>query len=285
MTISFRSAATALVALSLSAPLAAQDAETPNLDQVLAVVNGTEITLGHVAVAKASLPNEYRSYPSDVLFPGILDQLIQQTALAQSHTGDLPKRVKLAIENETRSLTAGEVVESVLAAPIDDAKVQEAYDTFAAGSEGEEFRASHILVETEEEALAIIADLEGGADFAETAKEKSTGPSGSNGGDLGWFGAGQMVPAFEAATMALAPGEISAPVETQFGFHVILLADKRDSAAPSLEEVRDDIEIDLRREAVRVHIEALMKTVDVDRSGTENVDPSVLDQIDLTKLP
>ena len=108
----FLSAAVVALSLSFAGPGLAQDDTTPDLSTVLAVVNGVQITLGHVAVAKATLPDQYQQLPAEVLFPGILDQLISQTALLQSFDGEKPARVRLALENEERSLVAGEVVES-----------------------------------------------------------------------------------------------------------------------------------------------------------------------------
>ena len=112
----------------------------------------------------------------------------------------------------------------------------------------EEIKARHILVEAEDTAKAIIEELKGGADFVELAKEKSTGPSGPNGGDLGWFTADVMVPEFSQAAMELKPGEITlAPVKTQFGYHVILVEDRRQQTPPSFEEMKDQLTQDMPR--------------------------------------
>jgi peptidyl-prolyl cis-trans isomerase C len=245
----------ALVCL-MALPVTAQDA--PTADTVIATVDGTEITLGHMIVARASLAGQYSDYPDDELFDGILDQLIQQTLLAQSVTTDLPDRVTLSLENERRSLIAGEAVESALTAALNEAAIKELYDAnYANADAGEEFDASHILVETEEEAIAVKAMLDDGADFAETAKEKSTGPSGPGGGSLGWFGTGAMVPAFEAAAVALEVGAVSDPVQTQFGWHVILREDTRDSAPPPLDSVRDVLKQQIAQKKLQKFIDDL----------------------------
>jgi peptidyl-prolyl cis-trans isomerase C len=268
-------AASAILAL----PLAAQ--EEPSLETVVATVNGTEITLGHLIVARASLPEQYQQLPDEVLFTGLLDQLVQQTALADSFDGTLPPRVTLSLENETRSLTAGEVIEGVMAEPVDEAALQAAYEEQYTNAEAEtEYNASHILVETQEEAQAIREELEGGADFAALARDKSTGPSGPGGGSLGWFGAGMMVPTFEQAVMALEPGAVSDPVETQFGWHVIKLNETRQSEAPTLDEVREELETQIRQTKVQEAIEGVTAEADVDRSGAEGIDPSVLRNLD-----
>lgn len=263
------------LAAAVALPVAAQD--EPGVDTVVATVNDTEITLGHMMVARATLPQQYQQLPDEVLFKGILDQLVQQTALADSFTGELPPRVTLSIENETRSLTAGEAVEGIMAEAVSEEELQAAYDAQYKDAEpGQEFNASHILVETEEEAKAIKEELDGGADFAEVAREKSTGPSGPGGGSLGWFGPGMMVPEFEEAVAGMEAGAVSDPVETQFGWHVIKLNETRTTDAPELADVREELETQVRQTKVQEAIEGLTEEADVDRSGAEGIDPSIL---------
>ena len=267
------------LAAAVALPVAAQD--EPGLDTVVATVNDTEITLGHMIVARASLPQQYQQLPEDVLFKGLLDQLVQQTALADSFTGELPPRVTLSLENETRSLTAGEAIEGVMAEDVSDEELQAAYDAQYSDAEPEpEFNASHILVETKDEADAIKAELDGGADFAELAKEKSTGPSGPGGGSLGWFGPGMMVPEFEEAVAGMEAGGVSEPVETQFGWHVIKLNETRTGEAPVLEDVREELETQVRQTKVQEAIESLTEAAEVDRSAAEGIDPTVLKNIE-----
>ena len=267
------------LAAAVALPVTAQD--EPSVDTVVATVNDTEITLGHMLVARASLPQQYQQLPDDVLFQGILDQLVQQTALADSFTGELPPRVTLSIENETRSLTAGEAIEGVMAEDVSDEELQAAYDAQFKDAEPEkEFNASHILVETKEEADAIKVELDGGADFAEVAKEKSTGPSGPGGGSLGWFGPGMMVPEFEEAVAGMEAGGVSEPVETQFGWHVIKLNETRTGEAPALEDVREELETQVRQTKVQEAIESLTEAAEVDRSAAEGIDPTVLKNIE-----
>lgn len=271
--------AASAISTALALPLAAQD--EPGVDTVVATVNGTEITIGHMIIARAGLPEQYRQLPDEVLFNGILDQLVQQTALADTHQGDLPPRVTLSLENETRSLTAAEVIESNMGESVDDAAIQAAYDeTYASAEPQQEFNASHILVETEEEAQAIKEELDKGADFAEVAREKSTGPSGPSGGSLGWFGKGMMVPAFENAVAEMEPGTVSGPVQTQFGWHVIKLNELRDSEAPALEDVREELEMQIRQTRVQEMIERTTEAAEVDRSGAEGMDPSILKNVE-----
>ena len=172
---------------------------------------------------------------------------------------------------------AGEVIEQVMGIPVDDAALQAAYDEqYATQEAGDEYNASHILVETEEEAQVIKDALDDGADFAEMAREKSTGPSGPGGGSLGWFGAGMMVPTFEAAVIDMEPGAVSAPVQTQFGWHVIKLNETRKTEAPSLDSVREELELQLRQTRVQSRIEEITEAADVSRTAAEAIDPALL---------
>jgi peptidyl-prolyl cis-trans isomerase C len=271
--------ATLGLAVTLAMPAQAQDANT-----VVATVNGKDITIGHMILARTTLPEQYQQLPDDVLFEGILKQLVEQSLLADSFTGDLPKRISISLENEKRSLIAGERVEAVLTVALTDEAIQAAYDSkFADAEPTQEYNASHILVETEEEALALKSELDAGADFASAAKEKSTGPSASNGGALGWFGKGAMVPSFEAAVADLDVGAVSTPVKTQFGWHVIILNETRNASAPTLAEVRPELEDALRESALSNAIELLREKADVDQSGAEGINPSVLSDLSVVE--
>jgi peptidyl-prolyl cis-trans isomerase C len=160
--------------------------------------------------------------------------------------------------------------------------IEKAYqDTYLTGAKGQEYNASHILVESKEEAEAIALQLRGGAEFAEMAREKSTGPSGPNGGALGWFSAGMMVAPFQTAVESLKPGEVSGPVETQFGWHVIKLNETRIQEAPDLAEVRGEIEVKLQQEAVEAKVDSLVSSAKVTRTNKADVDASVLSKIEL----
>jgi len=269
-----------VVAASLALPATAQDSVTA--DTVVATVNGTDITVGNMIIARASLPEQYQQLPPEVLFKGILDQLVQQTALSQSFEGDVPARIETALENERRQLIAGEVIETAMAAEISEEDLQTAYDEeYGSAEPTPEFNASHILVETEEEAQAIKEEIEGGADFAEVAKEKSTGPSGPGGGTLGWFSPGMMVPEFETAVADMEVGAVSDPIQTQFGWHVIKLDDKREKDAPALADVQQELELQIRQIKAQSMIEEMTAAATVDRSAAEGVDPSVLTNLGL----
>ena len=247
----------AILAVGMAVPVFAEEVTA---DKVVATVNGTDITLGEMIAAAETLPDQYKNLPDDVLYDGILQQLIQQTALSQSLEGTPPKRIDFAVTNERRTLRAGTVIDRIVEKAVTDEAIQAAYkEKYANAEPSKEFNASHILVETREEAEAIRKELEDGADFAELAKEKSTGPSGPNGGSLGWFGPDMMVKPFEDAVVDMEPGQVSEPVETQFGWHVIKLNETRLKDAPKLDDVREELKAQLERDAVENAVEGAVR--------------------------
>jgi len=139
-----------------------------------------------------------------------------------------------------------------------DSEIKARYDQNYAGKSTTEYKARHILVKDEAKAKELIAKLDEGADFAKLAKENSTGPTGKNGGDLGWFDASQMVKPFADAVKTLQKGHYSkTPVKTQFGWHVILLEDTRETPPPSLETVKAKISTKLQQEALANYMKGL----------------------------
>ena len=269
-------------ALSLGTMAVAEDA--PTIDTVVATVNSHNITLGHMLLVLGELPQQYRQLPPKVLFQGILDQLIHQTLLMQSMKGEPPNRVQYRVENELRSLMASEAVQGVIADAVSEEAIKKAYDEkYGKAEPATEYHAAHILVKAEGDALSIIKELEGGADFATLAKKHSTGPSGKSGGDLGWFGTGRMVPEFENAVVALEVGALSAPVKTDFGWHVIKLLETRIAKAPELDAVRAQITQDLQNKFVEERIEALKKAAKIDQDGAKALDPTILGTMKLVE--
>jgi len=265
-------------AFGLAAPAFAE----LNANTVVATVNGEDITVGNMIVARAKLPAQYQSLPDDLLFKALLDQLIQQTVLKQQLHGDIPEYVRLSVEHEQRSLLASDVIEAVMEGAQTEDAIRDAYDArYSSDDGGDEFNASHILLESEEAALEIKSQLDEGADFTALAKESSTGPSGPNGGALGWFENGRMVPEFEAAISDMRSGEVSGPVQTQFGWHIIKLNDRRKLEAPEYEDVRDEIAQELAQQAVEDRISQLTATATINRPEIENLEPSVLRDMSL----
>lgn len=273
-------AAAFAAAMAITPAAQAQDKADPN--EVLATVNGTEITLGHVIAVRADLPRQYDQFPPALLFQGILDQLIQQTLLQQSFEGDLSLQSQILLENEERAVTAGEVIAKVMEGGIDEDELKAAYEEQYPDETGEtEYRASHILVETEEEAQNLVTELEEGADFAALAREHSTGPSASSGGDLGWFGEGDMVQPFFEAVAALEPGGVSEPVKTQFGWHVVTLAETRAKERPDFETVREELASQVREKMLSAHVEKLSENAQIDRADTSDFDPEAINDTSL----
>ena len=271
-----------LAAIILGAVTASAVQAEPSADTVVASVNGTEITVGHMILVREGLPEQYRNLPNEQLFDGILEQLIQQTLLADL-IGDTDSReIRLTLENDRRLMKASQAVEELSAQAIGEDEIAASYDArYADADMGMEYDASHILVETEEAAVNLIDKLQAGADFVELAKEFSTGPSGPGGGALGWFGLGMMVPPFEAAIVAMEKGAISSPVKTDFGWHVIKLNDTRAISAPALGEVRSEIIAELQRTAIEGQIEELRQQATINRTPVDDIGVAVISQSEL----
>ena len=242
-------------------------------DVVVATVNGEEIKMGHVVMVYDTLPQQYKSLPAEQVFQGIVEQIIQQTVLAQAAANPNSKYIEFAVDNERRILTASQMIDEITTEATSEDKLQAYYDArYQSVDLGREYNASHILVESEEEAKDLIFKLSDGADFAALAQEFSTGPSGPNGGALGWFGQGRMVAPFEQAVMSLTVGEVSPlPVQTQFGWHVIILNDMRAVQAPAFEEVSGEIAAELQRVAIEERVKVM-----VDGAAVVRVDQSTL---------
>ena len=252
-------AASAVISTTmLVAPLAAMAQERIAVGSV----NGSTIYLDEIMAVAQSLPAEYREAGLPNLYSQLVDEVANSRLAAEAGRSEgldgdenIAKAMKLAAD---RVLAEAYITQKV-SAQISDEAIQSAYDTFVADSASrEQVTASHILVETEDEAKAIIEQLNDGADFAQLARDKSTGPSGPNGGSLGAFGRGQMVPAFEAAAFAMPVGSYSAdPVQTQFGWHVIQVSDKGVEPAPSLNQMREQITANLSRQSFARVVESL----------------------------
>lgn len=281
--ISFSRIAFVLAAgLAFSAPALAQD--DISRDTVLARVNGAEITLGHVIAAREALPEQFRALPADALFQPLIEQLIEQTALMQISEDGLTARERIILENERRAFVANATLTRVAEAAVTDELIDEAYASFVEEFNEQEpvteFNASHIIVETEEEALALLEQLEGGADFADLAREHSQDGAAANGGNLGWFGPGVMIPEFEEAVEAMAVGDFTGPLETRFGWHLVLLNDMRDSQAPSLDEIREPLVQTLQREAAEAELARATEAATIERNY-EGLDLDILNRAEL----
>ena len=232
-------------------------------------VNGTPMYLDEVMQLTEQLPDEYRRQPLESYYPNLVAE-IANTKLGAKAATDANLQDNELVQDAIRIATERILAEAYFATEmrkmVTDEEVQAAYDRFIADSDSrEEISARHILVNEKEEAVDLIAKLNDGADFATLAQEFSTGPSGPKGGDLGYFGRGQMVPDFETAAFGLEIGTFtSQPVQTQFGWHVIKLEDKRTQPAPTLEEMRSQIGQGLSQQALARLIEELRKDAEID---------------------
>ena len=268
----------AAVAAIMSTPAQAQDVTA---DTVVATVGDTEITLGEVILARAALPQQYAQFPVGILFGGLIDQLVQQQLLADALEETTPQ-IEYTLRNERRAMMSAEVVNQITENEISQEDIVAAYEArFAEAEDIPEFRASHLLVDTQEEAAAAKARIDEGAEFADVARDVSTGPTGSNGGDLGWFGAGAMVPEFENQITALEVGGVSDPFETQFGWHVAKLDETRMQPRPTLDELRGQLTGELREAAVTARLEELAANVVVVTPEDGDFDANLINSFEL----
>ncbi len=237
--------------------------EAPATEVVVATVNGDKIMKstfdGYMNILKKSGKPDRQA--------AINDLISTEIALQEAAKTDILERPasKKAIKDFTRNLLLKTwTSEKVRAFDVSEEAIKVAYDERVTKLASKEFNARHILVKTEDEAKAIIAELDGGADFEKLAKDKSTGPSGSNGGSLGWFKAQTMVPAFANAVKEMEKGKFSAaPVKTQFGFHIIKLEDSRDAKLPTVEALTPQLKRVISQKKMLEYMKELGKTADV----------------------
>lgn len=262
----------AIVALSIcvAAGAAAQDAE----DKVIATIGGKPVYQSELTFAESDLDPQFSRLPADQRTAAALSALLDIKLMAQQAESaglgnDEVFQRRLAFLRD-RALHNEYFRTRVVGGLTEDA-VRARYEQEVAATEPEqEVKARHILVDSEEQAKGIIADLEAGKDFVELAKEKSTGPSGPQGGDLGYFTRGRMVPEFEEAAFALEPGSFTKePIKTQFGWHVIKVEDRRDTPPPQFEQVADQIRRVLLQEQYLSLIQEAREAIEVDVTDPE----------------
>jgi peptidyl-prolyl cis-trans isomerase C len=257
----------ALAALLLLAPSAAPRAQD---DPVIARVNGVDIRQSDIALADEEVGGTMPAMPPEqkreYLITYLTDVIIVSQAAEQQKYGDRPE-VKRQLAFERNKVLMEALLQNTAKAAETDAEMHKVYDEAVKemGTE-QEVHARHILVETEAEAKAIEVELKKGADFAEEAKKKSKDPSAAtNGGDLGYFTKDQMVPEFTEAAFKLDKGQISDPIHTQFGWHIIKVEDKRAKPTPSYEEVKSQVQNYIARRAQAQLVDSLHKTARIER--------------------
>jgi peptidyl-prolyl cis-trans isomerase C len=258
-------AALALAALLL-APSAAPRAQD---DPVIARVNGIDIRQSDIALADEEVGGTMPAMPPEqkreYLITYLTDVIILSQAAEQQKYGDHPE-VKRQLAFERNKVLMEALLQNAAKAAETDSEMHKVYDEAVKemGTE-QEVHARHILVESEVEAKAIEAELKKGADFAEEAKKKSKDPGAANGGDLGYFTKDQMVPEFSEAAFKLDKGQISDPIHTQFGWHIIKVEDKRVKPTPSYEEVKSQVQNYIARRAQAELVDSLRKTAQIER--------------------
>lgn len=238
-------------------------AAQPLKDPIVATINGQPVRLSELEIAQQSLPAQYRSMPLQAVFPALLERIIDSKLVVQE--GKKSKTNEDAAFKKRMAFVEEQVLQDFwiqreIAKMVTAEKIQQRYqERLKAMPSEEEVHARHILVSTEDEAKALIAELKKGAAFDKLAKEKSTDKaSGAEGGDLGWFKKSDMVKEFADAAFNLKKGELSeTPIKTQFGYHIIQLDDRRTAPPPALEELSDQIREELAREAVTAQLDKL----------------------------
>ncbi|MEX0582230.1 MAG: peptidylprolyl isomerase, partial [Sneathiella sp.] len=241
-----------------------EEATTPEVSdsEVLATVNGENITEADIETLYGSLPQQYRQAPLAMIKEQLLQQMISMEVISQAATaenlGDSPE-FKDRLDAVRTQLMQELYIKSKMDELVTEELLKEEYEKSIAGfTPEEELHARHILLKTEQEANDIIKLLDDGGDFAKLAKEYSTGPSGPNGGDLGYFAKGSMVPEFADVAFALENGEYTkTPVKTQFGYHVIKAEDKRNTEPPTFEEKKPELRSTVSNSVIDKLIEEL----------------------------
>ncbi len=239
-------------------------------DQVVATVDGNKVFLIDVKEAQKSLPAQYKKVPFEMIYPALVDSIIDAKLAsnnARIRNLDQDPEFKKQMRRIEDQMLQRVVLTQEMEAGITDEALEKSYAKLVKSfAKKEEVRARHILVKTEEEAKEIIEKLKGGADFAALAKEKSTGPSGAGGGDLGFFAKGQMVPEFDKVVFDLKPGELfDDPVKTQFGFHVIKVEERRKKEVPPFEKVKEQLRAEISQSLGAAYVEGLREKAKIVR--------------------
>ncbi len=268
------------LSVAFAPPVLAQDSAAE--DPVVARVGGEDVLQSEVLALAQSLPPQQQQQIA-LIFPQLIEQVIDLKLVGKAGRAaglaedeEVRKRV---MESEDRIISQTYIVREI-EAQVTEEKLKAEYEKFVnENPASKEVRARHILVEEEEQAKTLIAELDGGADFAALAGEHSTGPSGAQGGDLGFFGEGQMVPEFSEAAFAMEAGEHSKePVKTQFGWHIIKVEESRLAEQPSFEQMQEDLRAELSRGVYQDMIAKLREGAEIEIVTPEAADPAEGDE-------
>ncbi len=263
-------------AVSVAGPVSAQEKDVP--DEVVAKVDGTPIRYSDLAMADEEMGAALAQLEPQIRFQYLLGMLIDRRVVAleakEKHVDDDPavkRRQEYFNEKALRDVYWVQLMQD----KVTDEAVRAWYEKNIAEAPAEqEAHARHILLESEEQAKKVAAEIEGGKSFEDAAKEYSRDPGSPDDGDLGFFRKEEMVPEFAEAVFAMKPGEVSGPVQTQFGWHVIQLVEFRDLPRPTLEEAHDDIVRKIAREEGQKVMEKLRSDAKIEIIGAESAAPS-----------
>ena len=257
-----------------SGPAPAAAAGNLAQDPVVAKVDQTELRMSDVRAVAAGMPEEYRQMPQQALLPMLVDQLIDRTALlklARAQGLDKDAVIRAAMTRASDQALQNALISKMVGPQVTELAVKARYDATVAGKPGEaEVHARHILVKDEAKARDLIGQIQKGGDFVQLAKANSTDPGAADGGDLGWFKKGDMVPAFAEAAFALPDNATSpAPIKTQFGYHIIQTLGHRTATPPSFEQSREALRQSMIQEAVQTVVKTARTGVTVIRMGLD----------------
>ena len=261
--------------LVLVSPAAfAQAPAKPDANPLVATVDNIQIHVSDLRDAARQLPPQLQQLPPEKLMPMLVNQLVDRKALLiEAQKQDLAKdpTVAAAMQAAADVELENAYVQKGVATQVTDTAVQAVYNRDYANKPGpEQVEARQILVPTEDQAKDIIRKLERGADFAKLAEKYSIDPGAKNGGELGWFAKGDMIPAFSDAAFALQPKQFTkTPVHTQFGWHVILCEGKRTGPTPTLDQVQDQIRQQLGNQAIQQVVDQARSAVKVTFYGAD----------------
>jgi peptidyl-prolyl cis-trans isomerase C len=255
------------IAVLLGVPasgLRAQDS-----DPVVARANGVDIHESDLAFAEeeigGNMPTMAPAQKRDYLITYLIDVVVLSQAAEKQKLGDRPDVKRRLLFDHNRLLMEA-LLQDAGRSSLSDAELHKVYDDAVKQMPNEEeVHARHILVPTEDEAKAVLAELKNGADFATLAKEKSKDPGAADGGDLGYFTKDQMVPEFSEVAFKLDKGQISDPVKTQFGWHISQVEDKRVKPTPTFEQVKSQLENYVAHRAQAALVEQLRSAANIER--------------------
>lgn len=250
-------------------------AETPFIE-----VNGKIVKFGSAIIAFSKIRQSNRNFDQKTVFSQIVQQLVNEELLSQKIDKE-NQLTLLALEHEKRSAKAAQMVSKVLKNFPNDELLNSAYKNLTEQYKNAlEYNASHILVKEEEQAKTVLADIKGGSAFEEMAKEHSIGPTGKNGGKLDWFDLNSMVPEFSTALMVLSDGDISQPVKTKFGWHIIKLNETREKKVPELKDVKTQLVQNLRQKKINDYLNSLTENSKINFLG-KDINPNEIANVKL----